>query len=260
MGRGGTRRVPGRSHEMSRTVPNQARDDRRRKAYHQRGAGGRTPEPPATPGRPGRRPRFVVQEHQARTHHFDFRLEVDGVLKSWAVPKGPSTDPSEKRLAMAVADHPLDYADFEGVIPKGEYGAGSVIVWDRGTYDNLTEQEGSERPVARALEDGHLLIELHGQKLKGGYALQRIGAADDPKWLLIKTRDQAADARRRRPRGMPRSVASGRSLAEIARGRPAMTDLFAVLAAAHGRRCLRCLPGLPCGQPPLEIGRERTRS
>jgi DNA ligase D-like protein (predicted 3'-phosphoesterase) len=203
---------------MSRTAPNQARDDQRLEAYRRRRVGGRTPEPPATPGRPGRRPRFVVQEHQARTHHFDFRLEVEGVLKSWAVPKGPSTDPSEKRLAMAVEDHPLDYADFEGVIPKGEYGAGSVIVWDRGTYDNLTEQGGAEKSVAGALEDGHLLIELHGQKLKGGYALQRIGPAGDPKWLLIKTKGRAADTRRRPSSRERRSVASGRTLAEVAKG------------------------------------------
>jgi DNA ligase D-like protein (predicted 3'-phosphoesterase) len=119
---------------------------------------------------------------------------------------------------MAVDDHPLDYADFEGVIPEGQYGAGSVIVWDRGTYDNLTEQDGAEKPVARALEDGHLLIELHGQKLKGGYALQRIGAAGDPKWLLIKTRGRAADARRRPTARKPRSVASNRTLAEVAKG------------------------------------------
>ena len=171
--------------------------DRRLEAYRKRRRTGRTPEPTGRTRRSASKPRFVVQEHKARSHHFDFRLEVDGVLKSWAVPKGPSTDPREKRLAMAVEDHPLDYADFEGIIPEGQYGAGAVIIWDRGTYDNVTEKEGGGKPVAQALDDGHLLVELHGQKLKGGYALQRIGAADEPKWLLIKLRDAAADARRR---------------------------------------------------------------
>ena len=191
--------------------------DRRLEAYRKRRNPGRTPEPAARRGRRGKRPRFVIQEHEARAHHFDFRLEVDGVLKSWAVPKGPSTDPREKRLAMAVEDHPLDYADFEGVIPKGQYGAGAVIVWDRGTYDNLTETDGKPKPVADALEDGHLVILLHGQKLKGGYALQRLGSADDPKWLLIKLKDEAADARRRPVSSEPRSVASGRTVAQLAK-------------------------------------------
>ena len=203
---------------MARNDQKQGGNDQRLEAYRRRRAGGRTPEPPARRRRSGRRPRFVVQEHAARTHHFDFRLEVDGVLKSWAVPKGPSTDPRDKRLAMAVEDHPLDYADFEGVIPKGDYGAGAVIVWDRGTYENLSQQDGAEKPVAQALEDGHLLVQLHGEKLKGGYALQRIGAAGDPKWLLIKVRDEAADARRRPTSRQRRSVASGRTIAEVAKG------------------------------------------
>jgi DNA ligase D-like protein (predicted 3'-phosphoesterase) len=191
--------------------------DQRLEAYRSRRDARRTPEPTGRRGRPGKQPRFVIQEHQARSHHFDFRLEVEGVLKSWAVPKGPSTDPREKRLAMAVEDHPLDYADFEGVIPEGEYGAGAVIIWDRGTYDNLTGADGALKPVAEALADGHLLIELHGRKLKGGYALQRLGSADDPKWLLIKLKDEAADARRRPASSQPRSVASGRTVAELSK-------------------------------------------
>ncbi len=193
--------------------------DRRLEAYRKRRDPRRTPEPEGRRGRSGKRPRFVIQEHQASTHHFDFRLEVDGVLKSWAVPKGPSTNPREKRLAMAVEDHPLDYADFEGVIPKGQYGAGAVIVWDRGSYDNLTEADGRPKPIAQALADGHLLIELHGQKLKGGYALQRLGSADDPKWLLVKVKDAAADARRRPTSSEPRSVASGRTVAQLAKAK-----------------------------------------
>jgi DNA ligase D-like protein (predicted 3'-phosphoesterase) len=191
--------------------------DHRLDAYRRRRDARRTPEPAARRRRASKRPRFVIQEHQASSHHFDFRLEVEGVLKSWAVPKGPSTDPREKRLAMAVEDHPLDYADFEGVIPEGEYGAGAVIVWDRGTYHNLTEEEGARKPVAQALANGHLLVELHGKKLEGGYALQRLGSADDKRWLLIKLEDRAADARRRPTSTEPRSVASGRTVAELAK-------------------------------------------
>jgi DNA ligase D-like protein (predicted 3'-phosphoesterase) len=159
----------------------------------------------------------VVQEHQASTHHFDFRIEVDGVLKSWAVPKGPSTDPRAKRLAVAVEDHPLDYADFEGAIPEDEYGGGAVIVWDRGTYDNLTERNGKLKPAADAIADGYLIVALHGQKLRGGYALQRISGGEKAKWLLVKTRDDAADARRRPTSTEPRSVLSGRTVKQVAK-------------------------------------------
>ena len=109
----------------------------------------------------------MIQKHAASSLHYDFRLEVDGVLKSWAVPKGPSTDPREKRLAVEVEDHPLDYADFEGVIGSG-YGAGRVIVWDAGTYRSLTDG-----PVEEALEKGHLSVWLEGKKLRGGWTLQR---------------------------------------------------------------------------------------
>jgi DNA ligase D-like protein (predicted 3'-phosphoesterase) len=184
-------------------------------AYRARRRSGRSPEPAGR--RPASRqpPIFVVQEHQASTHHFDFRIEVDGVLKSWAVPKGPSTDPRDKRLEVAVEDHPLDYADLEGAIPEHEYG-GAVIVWDRGTYDNLTEKDGRRRPVADALEHGHLIIAVHGQRLSGGYALQRIGGGAQTGWLLIKARDGAADARRRPTSTRPRSVLSGRTVKQVA--------------------------------------------
>ena len=191
--------------------------ERSLKAYRERRDPKRSPEPSGRRGRRAGQPRFVVQEHQARSHHFDFRLEVDGVLKSWAVPKGPSTDPREKRLAVPVEDHPLDYAEFEGVIPEGQYGAGAVVVWDRGSYDNLTEHDGRPKPAAKALEDGHLLIRLHGEKLKGGYALQRVATGKDERWLLIKMKDEAADARRRPTSTQPRSVLSGRTVADLAK-------------------------------------------
>jgi DNA ligase D-like protein (predicted 3'-phosphoesterase) len=190
--------------------------DERLEAYRARRSQ-RSPEPEGRRRSSRKAPIFVVQEHQARAHHFDFRLEVDGVLKSWAVPKGPSTDPREKRLAVAVEDHPLDYADFEGVIPQDEYGGGAVIVWDRGTYANLTEKDGKSRSMADALEDGHVMIALHGQKLSGGYPLQRIEGGERAKWLLIKMRDDEADARRRPTSTQPRSVVSGRTVKQMAR-------------------------------------------
>jgi DNA ligase D-like protein (predicted 3'-phosphoesterase) len=167
-------------------------------------------------GRRRRDPVFVVQKHAATSLHYDFRLEVGDVLRSWAVPKGPSTDPREKRLAMAVEDHPLDYGDFEGVIPEGEYGAGAVIVWDTGAYRNVTERDGDEVPLDRALRDGHAVVELEGEKLRGGYALTRVAGGRRERWLLVKTRDNAADARRNPVSTRPESVLSGRTVEQVA--------------------------------------------
>ncbi len=167
------------------------------------------------------RPIFVIQQHDSSTMHYDFRIEVDGVLKSWAVPKGPSTDPSEKRLAMPTEDHPLAYADFEGAIPEDEYGGGAVIVWDRGSYRNLkSEEEGDEEKeplsVAEQVKDGHVTIWLEGEKLQGGYALIRTGSGDDTRWLLIKMKDDGADARRNPTSTEPESVKTGRTVEEVA--------------------------------------------
>lgn len=162
--------------------------------------------------------RFVIQEHDASSHHYDFRLEVDGVLKSWAVPKGPSTDPSDKRLAVPTEDHPLDYVDFEGVIPEGEYGAGPVIVWDTGTWEDLkTDDDGEPVPLADQLADGHATFRLHGEKISGGYALIRTDGGDDgdERWLLIKMDDDEADARRNPTSTEPKSVKSGRTIDEV---------------------------------------------
>jgi bifunctional non-homologous end joining protein LigD len=151
---------------------------------------------------------FVVQKHQGRNLHYDFRLEVGGVLKSWAVPKGPSLNPAVKRLAVAVEDHPLEYADFEGNIPEGQYGAGPVMVWDQGTYN-------PEDPAksAASLENGELKFVLHGRKLRGSWVLVR---TRNHNWLLIKHRDAYASSEDI-TRLEPRSVFSGRSLSEIAR-------------------------------------------
>jgi DNA ligase D-like protein (predicted 3'-phosphoesterase) len=168
------------------------------------------------------RPIFVIQKHDASNLHYDFRIEVDGVLKSWAVPKGPSTDPSVKRLAIPTEDHPLPYADFEGVIPEDAYGGGTVIVWDRGSYRNLKEADDAEeepKSVSEQLEEGHATIWLEGQKLSGGYALIRTGKGDDARWLLIKMNDDEADARRNPTSTEPRSVKSGQTIDQIAQGR-----------------------------------------
>ena len=154
---------------------------------------------------------FVVQKHRATALHYDFRLEFGGTLLSWAVPKGPSLDPSVKRLAMQVEDHPIDYASFEGVIPEGEYGGGTVMVWDNGTWE--PEQED----VAASIEKGDFKFKLHGKKLKGSWVLVRTrGFGSKPSWLLIKHRDDFASTEDVAAT-KPKSIVSGKLLAEIAR-------------------------------------------
>jgi DNA ligase D-like protein (predicted 3'-phosphoesterase) len=185
-----------------------------RKRHH-----GRTPEPSGRKRRGKRKaaePTFVVQKHDASTLHYDFRLEAGGVLKSWAVPKGPSLNPKDKRLAMPTEDHPLEYAEFEGVIPEAEYGGGTVIVWDTGTFRNLTESDGTEISVEDAVEKGHVTVWLDGKKLTGGYSLTRIGNGKEPRWILVKADDDAADRRRKPVLSQPESVLSGRTIEEVA--------------------------------------------
>jgi DNA ligase D-like protein (predicted 3'-phosphoesterase) len=148
---------------------------------------------------------FVVQEHQATAHHFDLRLEVDGVMRSWAVPKGPSLDPGAKRLAVQVEDHGLDHNDFEGAL-----GDGGVIVWDRGTYE-----QGGRVAWPEALDRGHAVFVLHGEKLRGGFALQRTRPGAKPQWLLIKRRDDEARPGSEVVAERPESVLSGRTLDEL---------------------------------------------
>jgi DNA ligase D-like protein (predicted 3'-phosphoesterase) len=175
-----------------------------------------TPEPKggSKNGR-GKKPVFVIQKHAARQLHYDFRLQVGRTLKSWAVPKGPSLNPSDKRMAAEVEDHPLGYAKFEGVIPKGEYGAGTVMVWDTGTYRNVTKKDEKKVPITKALKRGHIAVWLDGKKLTGGYALSRIAKGKKPRWLLVKMRDSKADARRKPTKSETKSALSGRTMKQI---------------------------------------------
>jgi len=176
----------------------------------------RTPEPSGESGasahETGSARRYVIQKHHARTLHYDLRLEDDGVLKSWAVPKGPSLDPAEKHLAVAVEDHPLEYGEFEGRIPEGDYGAGSVIIWDRGTFEPVGEGE----TFAEMLERGAAKIRISGKKLHGGFALVRTRwGGKDKNWLLIKEKDEYARPGYDVTREEPFSVVSGVGVDEV---------------------------------------------
>jgi len=185
--------------------------------YRARRDFGKTSEPAGGKRRRRGDRAFVIQQHDASSLHYDFRLQVDDVLVSWAVPKGPSTDPREKRLAIRTEDHPLEYADFEGVIPEGQYGAGTVMVWDQGRYRNLRGAKDDGKDMQGSLKDGLIEVWLEGKKVSGGYALKRIRGGKKAQWLLIKMDDEEADARRRPTSTQVRSVKSGRSLKQIAR-------------------------------------------
>ncbi len=190
----------------------------------------RTKEPAGGKAKPQRLPRFVVQKHSSRSLHYDFRLEVDGVLKSWAVPKGPSNDPDVKRLAMPTEDHPLEYAGFEGVIPKPEYGAGTVMVWDYGTYLNLRDRPDRPFSMERSYREGKIEVELQGKKLKGAWVL--VKTAFGPKgtgWLLKKMKDEKVESGQTKSEGRgqraevriadeERSAKTGRKMEQIAAG------------------------------------------
>ncbi|MDB5352181.1 MAG: ykoU [Planctomycetota bacterium] len=154
----------------------------------------KTREPSGAKGKKHKQPIFVVQEHHASVHHFDFRLEADGVLKSWSVPKGPSLDPSVKRLAVQVEDHPIGYATFEGTIPKGQYGGGTVAIWDHGTYESLMEDKPEPKTAAEGIDDGRLEFVMHGKRLKGKFTLIRMKwGKGKPQWLLMKSKDEFAE-------------------------------------------------------------------
>jgi bifunctional non-homologous end joining protein LigD len=176
-----------------------------------------TPEPAPSEGTPSESaPYFCVQRHDASRLHYDFRLEIDGTLKSWAIPKGPTLDPAPKRLAAMVEDHPIEYGDFEGNIPKGQYGGGSVMLWDRGTYELL-----GDLPALKQIERGDLKFRLNGEKLKGEFAIVLMkGRGKGNEWLLLKKRDAFA-----KPgwdvEEYAFSVKTGRTQEEIAKDLPA---------------------------------------
>src|SRR3954451_18188201 len=215
--------------------PNTAR---RLSAYQRKRDFAVTPEPRGSEEPAPNGHRFVVQRHRASRLHYDFRLEADGVLLSWAVPKGPSLDPAVKRLAMHVEDHPLDYAGFEGIIPHGQYGGGTVMVWDSGYW------HAEEDPHA-GYRKGHLKFTLAGTKLHGKWVLVR--GKPDPRgresWLLMKERDEFADPSVDVAAALPLSAASGRTMEQIAEGKDA------VWTTGKGR-----LPGGAAPSPPVSGG------
>ena len=158
-------------------------------------------------------PIFVIQKHAASRLHYDFRIEYNRVLKSWAVPKGPSLNPAVKRLAIVTDDHPMSYADFEGIIPAGNYGAGTVMVWDFGTYENIKEKDGKIVSMRECFKRGTIEIFLYGEKLMGGFALIRMGRENQ--WLLIKMRDEYASARKNPVNTQNKSALTGRTMTQI---------------------------------------------
>lgn len=166
------------------------------KDYHKKRKFDETSEPKGKTKKSKNKLIFVIQRHAATRLHYDFRLEMEGVLKSWAVPKGPSLDPKDKRLAMMVEDHPYDYKDFEGNIPEGNYGAGQVEIWDSGTYEPLEENSklSDEKELLKELHAGSLKFILHGKKLKGEFALVKMKNTEDNSWLLIKHKDEFAES------------------------------------------------------------------
>lgn len=183
------------------------------KKYQQRREFAKTPEPKGSIKKTASQ-KFVIQKHDASHLHYDFRLEIGGVLVSWAVPKGPSLNPKIKRLAIQTEDHPLEYGGFEGTIPEGEYGGGTVMIWDYGTYKNL-----KAKTMTACLKEGRIEVELRGEKLQGGFALvhTHMPGVGGKQWLLIKLDDEAASARKNPVSTQKKSAKTGRTMREIAR-------------------------------------------
>lgn len=188
------------------------------KSYNEKRDFSKTKEPQDAPLKKGNeQPVFVIQKHDATNLHYDFRLEIDNTLKSWSVPKGPSTDPSVKRMAIPTEDHPLAYADFEGVIPQGEYGGGTVMIWDKGTIEsNKKDDKGNIISLSESFKKGSIEVILHGKKLKGGFNLVEMkGGRMQGNWLLMKQDDAEADARRNPVSTQSKSSVSGRTMKQI---------------------------------------------
>jgi bifunctional non-homologous end joining protein LigD len=228
----------------------------------------RTAEPAGGAAAPGDALRFVIQKHAASHLHYDLRLELDGVMKSWAVPKGPSLDPAIRRLAMQVEDHPVEYNAFEGTIPRGEYGGGTVMLWDRGTYTPDEARDAIPRDaVRRGLRAGKLAFSLHGQRLNGSFALVRTDRGPKPRWLLIKHRDDGARPGSDITSEVVTSVASGRTMEEIAAdadrvwhsSRPPADAAAATAAAPKGAAAAGAIPPMrPTPATRLPSGRHWT--
>jgi bifunctional non-homologous end joining protein LigD len=221
------------------------------KEYKNKRSFAKTPEPQG--GRPDSKTlRFVVQKHAASRLHYDFRLEMDGVLKSWAIPKGPSLNPADKRLAMQVEDHPFDYRDFEGIIPAGNYGAGTVMVWDEGTYEPLEETNGTkaaqQKVLLKELRDGSLKFSLNGKKLKGEFALVRTKGRGENSWLLIKHRDRYASETPVIDKD--RSVLSKKTLEQIAKN-PASPEWSSnrKTTSSKSKTTPKSTPSIPASAP-----------
>lgn len=168
---------------------------------------------------PHKKPIFVIQRHMASHEHYDVRLEIDGVLTSWAVPKGPSTSPRIRRLAVMTEDHPIEYAKFEGIIPEGNYGAGTVMVWDYGTYRNIKEKDGKLVPMKQCLKNGTIEVFLDGHKLHGGYAFIKMHGSkfgnDDHQWLMIKMDDEYTNIPANPVKTMTKSARTNRTMVQI---------------------------------------------
>lgn len=214
------RKSSARAASAKRSKPSPSREQqlveyRRKRDFSQ------TAEPEGGSAGSRRTPQFVVQKHAARNLHYDLRLEHDGVMKSWAVPKGPSMDPSVKRLAMEVEDHPIEYNEFEGTIPRGEYGGGTVMVWDRGNYGYSGSNPDPDEGVRQGLKKGDFKFVLNGERLKGSWALVRMrrDQPGKPQWLLIKHKDPYALPGSDVAAEHQTSVATGRSMEEIAGGK-----------------------------------------
>lgn len=210
------KKVTGAKRSKRATSPeNQLSEYRRKRDFT------KTAEPKGGDARQAKKLAFVIQKHDARNLHYDLRLEHDGVMKSWAVPKGPSLDPSVKRLAMEVEDHPIEYNSFEGTIPKGEYGGGTVMLWDRGTYQYGGTDPDPIEGLRRGYQKGDFKFVLNGKRLKGSWTLVRMRRNQSGKsqWLLIKHRDQYAVPESDITADNQTSVATGRTMEELAEGK-----------------------------------------